>query len=393
MVSTVAIMFSDSSLGGTSRSALNMGRIWRRIGWDVVFVALAPITLERLEHFARVGPAIAYDLVQWSDIDLIHWHQGGGEENNRRVFRALLQTPEATRIPILSHNVFGYPDRYLRRWPSPRRTSVLGVWAAWQYWLASWPAARFPAIVGNPQDEVFFRPPNDAERSEARRALKADDWKAIVLRIGSPIDDKWSWSYVELADRLSSLRAQLVLVGVPDRLKAELEKRSNVLILNQTGVDADVRRLYWGADVFALDSTRGESFGNVATEAMLSGCPVVYRARRLRDNTPWEFQGTDGFHYARSRACYVETVCSLVVADARDLPDHESIAAKYGFEASACSLINASHGLIGQGRQEIRRYPIGIAATFAILLLHNPVVALAKQARRRLGLYGLLWRG
>jgi Glycosyl transferases group 1 len=87
--------------------------------------------------------------------------------------------------------------------------------------------------------------------------------------------------------------AWLALCGMPDRLRTMVEDlpspiRARVLELPITDSDTELRNYYGLMDIFVHSSEKGESFGLVLCEAMLSGLPVITVSTPLRDNSQIE---------------------------------------------------------------------------------------------------------
>jgi len=389
----VVIVFSDSSLGGTSRSAITMAKAWRRLDRDIVFVPFGAVNDKRLVLLKTLGEVNTLYELDWSLVELVHWHHGANDIQNKHILESLsANAPAGT--PLLTHNIFGSPDYALRQWAGPQVTAVLGDWAAYEYRFASGRRTPVPLVIGNPQDDYFFRPPQEKERLLARESLQVDEGSHVVLRAGSPLISKWSTSYLRLARSLEQNNIVLVLVGVPASLVPLLSPLSHVRLLPLTDNDARLRSLYWAADVFALDAEQGESFGNVAIESLLTGCPVVYRAREYRDNTPWEFRSLSGFYYEKNERDWIARIGTLVDAP-REGVDYMMAAQKYGVGAVAAKLDAAATQLLGRGTRPESRLPatLGFGQRLRVRLRHNPWANELKIIRRRNGWYGTRSRG
>lgn len=88
-------------------------------------------------------------------------------------------------------------------------------------------------------------------------------------------------------------RAWLAVCGLPESLQAMVSKlpeaiRSRIIELPMTDSDEELSRYYGLMDVFVHVSEKGESFGMVLCEAMLSGAPVTTLSTPLRDNSQIE---------------------------------------------------------------------------------------------------------
>ncbi|MFC8682669.1 glycosyltransferase [Microbacterium ureisolvens] len=337
-MANVLVVFADGSLGGVARSAQTAGAAWKIAGHKVTFTPLAGIHSDRAAEFTDLGTITALRDVDWSDIDLVHLHHAALSAGTISQIEELLSAVSMAESwpPLLTHNVFGVNDQILDRWPGNRATAVLGEWAADQYRFSrgAWHTIDLPFVVGNAQDTGFFRPPTADERELARQKMQIANGQRVVLRVGSPLPSKWDVrAYLRLATVLAHDGAQLILIGPPPDARVALE-RAGAIVRAMTSDDRVIRDSYWAADAFALNSARGESFGNVAMEALLSGLPVVYRAREYRDNTPWEFQRFDGFYYERTSAEWLARAASGVLKRP-DATSREAMIENYGLEAVA----------------------------------------------------------
>lgn len=390
----VAIVFDDQTLGGTSRSAGMSAAAWRSAGWSPILVSAGSVPEDRKDQFLGVAEVCALDEFDWNRPDLVHLHQNANERLMRRVVRRLEVSGSQSKVPILTHNVFGYPDNWLDDYSGAKAVGVLGVWSAGQYRLSA-PGLRrrkWPWIIGNPQDSKFFRPPTESEKISARRQLCIGNEQKVVLRLGSPTPNKWSQSYLRLAQRLDAVGGLLLLAGLPEELSVSLDGRSSVRTLELMSRDEDVRRAYWAADVVAVDACRGESFGNVITESMLCGVPVVYRARQFRDNTPWEFRDFSGFYYCKTERHYLESVFGVLSGVLQQKVDGSGVGLRYGvrstgrrLDAVGSALLKAGSGVWlwapSSGHLALRP-----ADLVSISVLHNPLASTVKSFRRRVHL-------
>jgi len=317
---------------------------------------------------------------------LVHFHHGAFTPSVNGSFGELVATsmrPGHAPPALITKNVFAVRDRILDEWPGRRLVGLPGRWASAQYHLAAWPVRVPTAVVPNVQDAAFFREPTVRERDAARAKWNRGAGR-LVVRVGSPIADKWSGAYLPLARRIAREDADaLVLVGPPPEIAASVGALGRVNVVDHISDDDVLRELYWAADVVALDARRGETFGNVIVESLLCGTPVVYRARPFRDNTPWELRGLSGFIYAEDDRAWLASV--LTHQTPPDDRTRETVVAMYGWDAVRSLYIEIAHRASGceSSVPEFRSASaaIGWRNTSMSMLRHNAMAAFIKARR------------
>jgi glycosyltransferase involved in cell wall biosynthesis len=285
----VLLVFSDGSLGGTSRSAITAARAWKSLGLEVLFLLGKPVHPNRRSEIDEIGKVVDFDALEggeWPGV--IHFHHGSWSPEQRNLARNLIVNVASSKnLPtLLTNNVFGVPDRDLDAWPGRRVVGVPSHWSKKQYLCGSVPWGRRPQVIvlPNAQDLRAFFPPTVTQSLQARQGFGLDSEDFVLLRVGSPIEDKWDPAYRDLVERHPHWR--FIFVGAPPSLRFSGQ---NVMHFDPTADVEKIRNFYWAADAFVHAAHRGESFGNVILESVACGLPVVTIRRPLRDNGPWEF--------------------------------------------------------------------------------------------------------
>lgn len=316
----VLVVFADATIGGTSRSALLAGRGWASVGADVTWLPLEGIAPHRQAAFEKVGPSVGLGEVDWTGLDVVHLHHGAVAGLLEGKLAPLVAAHSASNrhLPLITHNIFGEPHGVLDNWRGRVLVNVLGPWCREQLRASLWPRPLpVVEVLPNPQDLAFFRLPTDAERQRARARFGIATEEVLLGRSGSPIEQKWSRAYVDVAHGLRDDQ-RLLLLGAPRSLEAALVDAPRVEMLDPVG-DEVLRDFYWACDAFILAADQGESFGNVILEALGCGAPVHYLSRPFRDNTPWDFQGVPGFTLHPDRRAWVDA--SLTAGPRPDLDE------------------------------------------------------------------------
>lgn len=393
----VLLAFSDKSLGGTSRSALEYARIWKQAGAEVMLFSPQEVHQSRVKQAAKLGiPLIhAFTPAMLKGISLVHLHHAAPSAATISWVKVLLDAFPQSPPAFLTHNIFG--QKLPLVFPADRTiVGLLGHWSAQQYASQVRHASKETLrVVPNPLDSTVFRPPSKEEHEQARAVRGIENGTKVILRVGSPNTEKWSTRpYVALAQMVKKdPRLQLRLVGCPDSLAALLPKNERIVFVPPLENDAELRNEYWCADIFAHWAKRGETFGNVLLEALGTGLPVVYKSRRLRDNTPWEFRDLERFEYIVLKNDWLSKITRSAPPRATQRPQSLfRYSSEYMIDVfSECvDYINGSPAdMQAWATTEILRKklsapaPVSLFDNFAIFIRHNPMLAFIKGLRLR----------
>lgn len=295
---------STLTRGGTERVAMNYALGYRRAGYPSAVLAYNGGGFRRaqLEDAGvlvieggpdEAGTQRALKEARAWNPDIIHLHRPGEADPSSG---ALLRTLVHPRLRVFETNIFSRSDE------SEDRTLIdlhlhLSRWCLWKWTQATrGQQPRSPGIVvPNSVDCDAFSPVRTDLRGSIRRSFGIPEDALVYGRVGQPMDGKWSPMLIHAFDAVAKdlPKAWLALCGMPDRLRAVVEDlpaaiRARVLELPITNSDAELRNYYGLMDIFVHSSEKGESFGLVLCEAMLSGLPVITVSTPLRDNSQIE---------------------------------------------------------------------------------------------------------
>ena len=297
-------ILSSLGRGGTERAAVNYALGYRRAGFPSAVYAygtggvrVAQLQAEDIPVFlGSEDPAIAAralaEAKAWSP-DILHLNRPGIADARSSAAVHALTHP---RLRVFETNVFAYVD------PSPDRVMIdlhlhLSRWCLWKWTQSAKDVSpRSPAVVvPYSVDASSFNPPTAEQKAANREAFGIPSDAFVFGRIGQPLVSKWSEDLISAFETVakSESRAWLAVCGLPAALRAMVAKlpagiRSRVVELPVTDSDMQLHRYYSVVDVFAHISQKGESFGMVLCEAMLSGIPVITMSTPLRDNSQIE---------------------------------------------------------------------------------------------------------
>ena len=295
---------STLTRGGTERATVNYALGYGRAGLPSAVLAYggggprqAALEAEHIpvfvggETLGQQERAVAAAR-EWNP-DILHLNRfGQTDARSADVLRSLVHP----RMRVLETNVFAAADR------SPDRLLIdlhmhLSRWCLWK-WTQSMQgvAPRSPGmVIPYSVDCAAFQPPSDEQRLSLRRQYQVPEDAIVFGRVGQASLAKWSPllfpAFEAVARQLP--HAWLALCGLPPELRGMLdalppEIRARVRELPITDNDSRLRGYYGLMDIFLHLADKGESFGLVLCEAMLSGVPVITLCTPLRDNSQIE---------------------------------------------------------------------------------------------------------
>lgn len=145
-------------------------------------------------------------------------------------------------------------------------------------WL-SVPAARI-RIIENGVDLDAFRPPDETERTAARRRYGMDANVPVAAFVGSGFERKGVFALVEALARPDAKDIHALIAGADrslDAIKARVKALGLSARIRVLGGVSDPLSVYHAADIYVLPSLY-DPMPNAALEALACGLPVVTTA-------------------------------------------------------------------------------------------------------------------
>jgi glycosyltransferase involved in cell wall biosynthesis len=146
----------------------------------------------------------------------------------------------------------------------------------------------------NKQDKNFFK-----------KKFNIKNENKILLRVGQPLDGKWSKKIIKAFVQINKISKNfnLVLVGAPKKIKDEIDLmghdiKKKIFLINFVQDKKLLNDIYASADIFWHIADQGESFGYVILESILNGTPVISMQTPWSDNTQSEILSASQSGYA-----------------------------------------------------------------------------------------------
>jgi glycosyltransferase involved in cell wall biosynthesis len=284
----LALVISALGAGGAERVIVTLANAWAARGWQVALITFEP---PGTKPYYRVDPRVALRQLGIPSVGHPRWR---AIRQGLRRLRALRQALRAVApdlviaflakinvLTMLASRGLAVPVIVSER-NNPERQRLRGMWSWLRQWLygAAWcvvtPSrgvlASFPRrirehgrVIPNPVDLTAAAIPQRGKgRLVAVGRLVHQKGFDLLLRAFAglaPDHPEWTltvWGEGEQRGALEALRARLGLVG-----RVQLP-----------GLTERPGQWVEEADIFVL-SSRYESFGNVITEAMVAGLPVI----------------------------------------------------------------------------------------------------------------------
>jgi glycosyltransferase involved in cell wall biosynthesis len=291
----IAHVLSSFGQGGQERVAVDLARLQRVAGHEVMAISIAPgpegpvstafraagVVVETIAKRPRVDLSLPVRLaacLRRHRVDVVHTHNP----------HALIYGAPAAWLAgaVVVHSKHGMnPDRQRRLWLRRAAATLVDAYVTVTPTLAKkaleqgdCDSARLH-VVPNGIDVVRFAP-NPSRRRTIRAELRipADAW--VVGTVGRLAPEKDQALLVDAMAPLLSARRRLVIVGdgpEGDALRARIATIPGREYIHMLGERKDVESILASLDAFALTS-RTEGLPLVVLEAMATGLPVLSTA-------------------------------------------------------------------------------------------------------------------
>lgn len=291
----VAHVLSSFGLGGQERVAVDLARLQRTSGHEVLAVSIAPgpegpngatfrqvgVRTETIAKGPRLDPSLPVRLaahLRRHRVSVVHTHNP----------HALIYGAPAARLAgaVAIHSKHGMnPDRGRRLWLRRMAARFVDAYVAVTPALATVALASGDCdssrlhVISNGIDVARFAP-NRRARQKVRAELGIPDDAWVVGTVGRLAPEKDQALLIDAMAPLLGERRRLVIVGdggERDALRARLAAMKEGRFVHMLGARDDVEDILAAFDAFALTS-RTEGLPLVLLEAMATGLPVISTA-------------------------------------------------------------------------------------------------------------------
>ena len=287
----------DLEKGGAQRAAQNFAMGYKYLGYDSRVLYIRDINKndnyrarilrkKNIKIYSISNNKNILQLKNWKP-DTVHLHTHGITKNNFASIKKIL--PDATYVET---NVFST----LSSWSNKIKYSFqLSLWSQWLYYLRGGKNIKNVYLPYPVNTKSFSRASKD-KIQKFRDKFNIPRNAFVIGRIGQAIPTKWSYTIIDLFNRiaLNQKNVYLVLVNTSKDILYLANKslyRQRIIIIDTIKGDDNLSIAYSSFDVLYLGVNQGESFGMVISEAILCGTPVISLATPWADNSQCEVTG------------------------------------------------------------------------------------------------------
>lgn len=282
--------------GGTQKAAQIFAEGYAKLDHDSRILTLYGLgsRYEEIKDFLHVWNTLSkqnlQDIIFWSP-DILHIHSHGPKHSD--IF-TLITSLNRSSLKIIETNVFST----VSSWSKYIDVSFqLSNWCHWLYLIRGGNSTA-SAMVPYPVKTSSFKRKSDESIKLFRNQHGIPENAFVIGRIGQHYDGKWSYTLLEVFNRLSADNSNiyLIVVNPPESILVLINQspyKEQVIYIPSIYGDENLALAYSSFDAFYLAAEQGESFGMVIAESILCGTPVVALSTPWGDNSQGEVVGNE----------------------------------------------------------------------------------------------------
>jgi len=339
--------------GGTQRAAQVFAEGYKELGHDSRILTLYgqgsrydELMKKDFIIYTSLNETSILKLLEWSP-DIIHIHSHGPKYED---IMFLLDSLQVCNSKIVETNVFST----VSSWSNKIDLSFqLSTWCQWLYYLRGGENEKNVYVPYPVNTQSFSRvAKNIIDEFRIHYNIPLDAF--VIGRIGQSFSGKWSYTIVELFNRVALINdnVYLVLVNPPSNilsLAGESLYRDRIIHIESIYGDQNLSIAYSSFDVVYMGVEQGESFGMVIPEAILCGTPVISLATPWADNSQCEVTGNNiGGYIVNNVKSAVDIINKMISKDKKIQYDSKKgiayIKEKYDYLNVAKMVVSYAHG-------------------------------------------------
>lgn len=288
----ILTIVSNLEKGGTQRAAQVFAEGYDKLGHDSRVLSLygKGIRYEELKEknfiiYDGISKEITLKILKWSP-NIVHIHSHGPKHEDI-VF--LIESLQECNPKVVETNVFST----VSTWSEKIDLSFqLSAWCQWLYYLRGGDNAK-NIYIPYPVKTESFAKASKQEIDEFKRYYNIPGNAFVVGRIGQSYPGKWSYTIIDLFNKVAEKNSDvyLVLVNPPNSILLLVKEslfQERIIHIDSIFGDQNLAIAYSSFNVVYMGVEQGESFGMVIPEAILCGTPVISLATPWADNSQCE---------------------------------------------------------------------------------------------------------
>ncbi|MFA6105011.1 MAG: glycosyltransferase family 4 protein [Patescibacteria group bacterium] len=284
---SVASLASDMGIGGVAREIVTINKNLNKEFFNHFVISMGPRDDVRSKYidedkiFFISNPKEISQILEENKINVLYAHRHG---RNEAIYDAIAKEI-SDNVALLEMNTFsvldkGFFGQRCEKHVFVSRTNLL------KYCVQNninFDFKKLKTVFGLVDCNRWLENvPTETEVKEYKEKLGLEG-NFVVGRAARPVMGKWDDEMLVMWKRLSKMnnKIKFLIYGVPEERKQLLMaagKAENLIMLEPTSSDKELRLFYSAIDVFAHDSRLGECACATIAEAMLFKKPVVVKS-------------------------------------------------------------------------------------------------------------------